>query len=286
MFSVVVTAQAKTTVKASVDRSQILIGERLKLTLTADIPETQPIRFFYLDSLPHFEIINSGKIDTVNTGTGTILSQIIEITSFDSGHWVIPALPLGDVFFTDSISVDVGFSHFDQNQPYHDVKDIMEAKPAEKKEKSYLWWYITGVVLLAALLYLLFRKRAVAPEKPALPPVDPYKLALEQLDKLRKEKLTAKAYYSGITDVFKEYLRRRKELHADPASVNQWKELLSDLNLEPISGEVLQVLTLSASVKFAKYQPSQTDDQNAYDVIRRAIEHIERSAKPPVVPQQ
>ena len=55
------------------------------------------IRFFQLDSLPHFEFLNKQKIDTTNTGTGTVLSQVIRITSFDSGHWVIPSLYSGKI---------------------------------------------------------------------------------------------------------------------------------------------------------------------------------------------
>src|SRR3979409_1750558 len=88
---IVVTAQSKTTVKASVDRNKILIGEHIQLTLEADIPENELIHFFIIDSLPHFEILSKPKIDTTNTHDGTRLRQIISITSFDSGHWVIPS---------------------------------------------------------------------------------------------------------------------------------------------------------------------------------------------------
>ena len=41
-------AQDKTTVRATVDRSKILIGEPIQLLLEADIPEHEPIRFFQL----------------------------------------------------------------------------------------------------------------------------------------------------------------------------------------------------------------------------------------------
>jgi hypothetical protein len=128
-----VQAQSKTTVKARSDKQQILIGEQIILTLEADIPENEPIRFFDLDSIPHFEILSKEKIDTSNTGYGTVLKQVIHLTSFDSGHWVIPQLQLGTQALTDSLPIDVGYTaSFDPNKPYHDIRDIIEVKPEEK----------------------------------------------------------------------------------------------------------------------------------------------------------
>jgi hypothetical protein len=49
-------AQQKTTVKATVDKNKILIGEPIQITLEADIPINEPIHFFAIDTIPHFEI--------------------------------------------------------------------------------------------------------------------------------------------------------------------------------------------------------------------------------------
>ena len=105
-----VAAQNKTVVKAVIDKSKILIGEPLRLTLEADIPEHEAIRFFQFDSIPHFEFLGRPKIDTSNTGRGTLLKQVLTLTSFDSGHWVIPAFLLTGDIRTDSIPIDVVFS--------------------------------------------------------------------------------------------------------------------------------------------------------------------------------
>ena len=47
----------QTTVKATVDKNKILIGEHIRLRLEADIPESELIQFFTIDTLPHFEIL-------------------------------------------------------------------------------------------------------------------------------------------------------------------------------------------------------------------------------------
>src|SRR5215813_697305 len=159
-----VAAQNKTTVKATIDKSKILIGEQIHLHLQADIPENEPIRFFSIDSLPHFDILDRAAIDTSNTATGTFLKQSILITSFDSGHWVIPALILGENVATDTIPVDVVFSPMDTAQAYHDIKDIIDVKPPEEEKRSWLWYAIGGgaLLLLLLLIYFLRKKKPVA----------------------------------------------------------------------------------------------------------------------------
>src|SRR5436190_1924607 len=184
-FSAIAVAQSKTTVKATVDRSKILIGEPINLRLEVDVPENEAIRFFQIDSLPHFEFLANPKIDTSNTGRGTVLSQVIPITSFDSGHWVIPSLVLGENIATDSIPVDVGFSAFNPDQPYHDIKEIIEVTPEEKTEKPRWWYLLAGAVVLLILLILIFRKKKKTVVNLVEQPVDPYKEAMTQLEKLQ-----------------------------------------------------------------------------------------------------
>ena len=195
-FAVYGVAQNKTTVKATIDRSKILIGEPIRLILEADIPENEAIRFFQPDSIPHFEFLDIQKIDTSNTGKGTVLSQVFQITSFDSGHWVIPSFILGDSMVTDTIPVDVGFSPFNREQPYHDVKDIIEVNPPEEEQKIRWWYIVAGAALLLLLLILLFRKKKKPVQKPVEQPLDPYKEAMGQLEKLQRDKPEAKQYYS------------------------------------------------------------------------------------------
>jgi hypothetical protein len=279
----IVAAQRQTVISATVDRSQILIGERIQLTLKADIPENQPIRFFQLDTIPHFEFIDLGKIDTTNTGSGTLLSQKIQLTSFDSGHWVIPAFPLGEAVLTDSIPVDVGFSSFDPQQPYHDVKDILEVNPVEEESSNKIWFFIAGGVLLLVLLFVLLRKPKKEQPKAAALPVDPYKQALDQLERIRKEKLTPKAYYSGLIDVFRVYIEKRKGIHSLQQTTGDLVVQLKSAEIQSeLYKELSETLQLSDFVKFARYETSAADDNRAFDTIRKTIEYIEQTVKPVV----
>jgi hypothetical protein len=276
-FTLLAAAQSKTTVKASIDRSQILIGEPIRLTLEADIPEHEAIRFFQTDSIPHFEFLGKQKIDTSNTGSGTVLSQIIHITSWDSGHWVIPSFSLGENIVTDTLPVDVGFSPFSPEQPYHDTKEIIEVNPQEEKQKIKWWYIVGGAVLVMLLLILLFRKKKKPVVTAIEQPVDPYKEAMNQLEQLQKEKPDTKQYYSRLVDVFRKYIDAKKGIHSLQATADDLVTQLKSLNLQKEHfDDLAKSLRLSDFVKFAKYVPSTDDDKNTFEIIKRSIQQIEQ----------
>ncbi len=275
-------AQGGITVSATVDRNRILIGEHIELRLKADIPENEPISFFSIDSLPHFEFLDRQKIDTSNTSSGTVLTQLIRITSFDSGHWVIPSFRLTENIATDSLAIDVVFSEFDPNQDYHDIKDVVDVKV--EKEKQW-WWYAViggGVLVLALILYLLLRKKPVK-VKPE-PVIDPYEEAMRQIEQLQRNKPEPKQYYSAMVDVFREYIHRKKGIHSLQKTSDDLVVQLKNLQISKDGFDRLaQVLQLSDFVKFAKYQPVKDDDTLFSETIRESIVNIEQSEpKPPL----
>ncbi len=277
LFTLLVAAQSKTTVKATIDRSQILIGEPIRLTLQADVPEHEAIRFFQIDSIPHFEFLSLPKIDTVNTGNGTILSRVIHITSFDSGHWVIPSFYLGDSIATDTIPVDVGFSAFNPDQPYHDIKDIIEVKPAAEKKKPIGWYIAAAAVLLLIVALILFRKKKEPVVQVIVQPADPYKEAMMQLEKLQKEKPETKKYYSKLVDIFRVYILDKKGIHSLQSTTDDLVAQLKSLGMPKDQFDQLaQSLRLSDFVKFAKYVPLAEDDKNTFDSINRSIQQLEQ----------
>lgn len=273
--SLATAAQTNTVAKATVNKTQILIGEPITLTLEVDVPEHEPIRFFQLDSLSHFEFLNIQEIDTVNTGRGTVLTQVIHITSFDSGRWVIPSLSIGETVATDSIPVDVGFSPFNPDSPYHDIKEIIEVTPEERKEKIKWWYIVAGAVLLLMLILILTKKKKPAPQV-IQPPADPYKDAMEELEKLQREKLEAKQYYSRLIDIFRVYVFAKKGIHSLQNTTDDLVMQLRNLNIPKDQFDQLaQGLKLGDFVKFAKYVPSSEDDKTAFNVIARTIQQIE-----------
>ena len=278
-------AQEKTTVRASVDKNSILIGEHINLVLEADIPENDPIGFFAVDSITHFEFLQKGKIDTTNTNKGTILKQLFRITSFDSGQWVIPSyhMPQSEDLKTDSIIINVGYLPMDTTKDYNDIKEIIEVNA--KKKMDWTWYYVGGGVLLVLLLiYLLTRKKKkkssvqVAQEQKI---IDPYTEAIQQLEILQKENLLAKdetkLYYSRLTDIFRVYVEKRKNIHSLQQTTDDLVYQLKNIHLDKERYDQLAgALRLVDFVKFAKYIPTDADHVNVYATIKKTIEQIER----------
>ncbi len=276
LFSCLCATAQESTIRATVEKNTILIGEPLELTVEAIIPGNDPIRFIHIDSLPHFEILRT-SIDTVDESGGTWIKGIYTITSFDSGQWVIPSFVLFGKTQTDTIQVNVIFSPFDPNQDYHDIKDILEVKVKEKKNPW--WWYAAagGVLLLLLLIWYLLRKKKPVPVLKQEVVVNAYEEATRQLALLQKERPQAKEFYSRLTDIFRLYILRRKGILSLQKTTDDLVLQLRSLEMGKESYHQLsQSLRLSDFVKFAKYVPSEEDNNLAFETIKRSIDIIEQ----------
>src|SRR5258706_13622331 len=78
-------AQEKPTIKATVDKNQILIGEPVRFSIDVKSPMVSGNQLPQFDSLPHFEMIEKGSRDSLISATGTSYHLEWKITSFDSG---------------------------------------------------------------------------------------------------------------------------------------------------------------------------------------------------------
>lgn len=276
-LSVFLNAQTGIAVKATASKNKILIGEHIELKLEADIPENEPIQFFSIDSLAHFDLIEKQKIDTTNTSNGTVLSQTIRITSFDSGHWVIPAFVLAEGIVTDSIPVDVGYSPFNPEQEYHDIKDVIDVTV---EEKIPWWWYAAGgaaLLLIIAFIYFLRKKQNPVESKPAII-IDPFAEAMKKLEQLKLNKPEAKQYYSALVDIFREYIGAKNGIHSAKETTDELILQLKDTGLDKTQSDKLaQALRLSDFVKFAKYKPAVTDDEEALKTITDSIMILQKT---------
>jgi LPXTG-motif cell wall-anchored protein len=278
IFSDLSYAQDTVTIRANADKNKIVIGEQIQFDFKAEFPVHEPMRFFSIDSIPHFEILNRSKIDTVDKDQRITLSQRLTLTSFDSGHYVIPSfqLPGDQPLYTDTIPVDVSFSPFDPNQNYHDIKDVIDVKPEEKKSQTWYWFVAISILLVAGIIYILLKKK----KKPvrATPPPDAYAEAKKELEKLRKENQPLKLFYTKLIDIFRLYIFQRKGIASLQETTDDLVLQLRSLNLpEDEFRQLAQVLRMSDFVKFAKYEPEKDDAINSFNVIKNSIDKIEQS---------
>lgn len=266
----------RASVSAAVNKKKILIGEPFTLTVEAKIPSKSRLALEEADTIPHFEKTAPVVFDSVVEGSFTTIRAKYELTSFDSGHWVIPSFVLARGIASDTLGLDVVFSDFDPKQPYHDLQENIEVEVPEEQKKQ--WWYFVaaGVILLGFILYLLFRKK---PPKvvAAAPPVNPYEHAKKQLSELQRSKPASKQYYSALTDIFRVYVLEKKGIHSLQKTTD---DLVVRLRIlfpnQPPFEKLAQALRLADFVKFAKYVPSVEDDNSSFDAIQNAIDEIEK----------
>jgi hypothetical protein len=270
--------------KATVDKQKILIGQPIQLMLEATVPGDAPLTWPSLDSLPHFEWMEKGKIDSVSKPEGRYYRQYLTVTSFDSGAWAIPQLPFiagNKKFLTDSVRIEVGFTKFDASKDYHDIKDIIDVPNPFSK---WYGWIVAAVTLLSlALVIWLIRKKKLlkgfsAVEQPRL---SPYEEAVTQLAELEKQRLpesgAVKTYYTRLNDVIRLFVLRKLGI-ASLAETNE--ELIGQLRPLPLTpaqfDALAETLRMSDFVKFAKYQPGLSDNENDLSVIRNSVELLNK----------
>jgi hypothetical protein len=270
-------------VKATVDKQSILIGEPIHLMLEATVNGNTPLTWPALDSLAHFEFVERHPVDSTISPDGRYYRQYLTVTSFDSGTWSIPRLPFitgKRTLFTDSIPIRIAYTKIDPSKDYHDIKDIVEVPNAFA---HWFGWIIAGIALasIALVVWLVRKKKLLKVLVPRfIPRLSPYEEAISQLDELMAKRLledgAVKTFYSRLGEILRVYLYRRLDI----ASLSETsEELIAQIRQLPLPQQQLvdlpEALRMSDFVKFAKYQPSLTDSDSHYRIIRGAIEQIE-----------
>lgn len=265
---------------ASLDSTNILIGDQVKLFLEIDHPKNVNVEFPQVpDTIQNLiEVLGHSQIDTFEMDNEELMKQIqsYTITCFDSGSYRIPPYwftfeinGMVDSVPSNGVTLNVYSMQVDTTKGPTDIK-MPYGAPLTLKEVIP---YILGVILIGAIIFLALysikRKKKnkpifVRPQKPKEPA---HIIALRELDRIKNEKLwqkdKAKQYYSEVTETLREYIEDRFEIPAMEqttdeilASFRVRKELLGDKSFNNLS----QILSLADLVKFAKYRPLPDDD--------------------------
>ena len=271
-FGYILSAQE---VKFLFDKQKILLGEPLKMTIDAVIGAGQHSDLFSIDTLPHFEVLDQGKIDTSTQGGTLRLKQIVLITSWDSGSWQLPAV-IRNGKAEQHVTIEVSYtSPWDPKQPYHDIKGISSVKDPGH---STWWWYLIGLAVLVALFLLFFPeekkdKTAVQLDSNA------YRKAMAALEKLQKEgaaSANVKQYYTDLINIFRTYLKSGKGIQSFSKTTDDLSIQLQKLQLQQTDyNNLVQTLRLSDLVKFAQYGPAEQINTDAFQTIKQSITTIE-----------
>lgn len=279
-------------VRTSTDRKDILIGEQIKLTLTTPLPlNAGPItkNLTVADSIPHFEIVEAGKVDTIDLGGNTpAIQQSFMITSFDSGRWLFPSVPVEfdmtgyspETLMTDSFYVNVSYAPADTTNQLRDIKPIIKVTVLD-----LFWVYIAGGgVLLLLIIYLLYRyfknSKKDAPATP-LSKLSPYEEAIAELKNLSQFNLQdaaeIKLYHIKLAGIFKNYVGRKQTKNLFNKTAGELLINMKEIGLPTNSiSELATALRCTDAVKFAKYLPLSNESEDCKQKIAETIKLIEQ----------
>jgi hypothetical protein len=295
-FAQVGESDSKLSIKTSLTKDTILIGDRVGLTISILSPGSGTVNFpEFSDSLMKgIEIVKKPTIETRKL-PNQMNEQVIKllITSFDSGTYMLPVfrIPVTDGLKTDTISSNQLMLVVDNLPKDKAVKDIYDIKPPIEEPLTvgevapYAFGGLFFVGLIFLLLLFLRRRKQNLPFGFLQKPVDPpHVVALRELEKIKEEKLwlseNHKYYYTRLVDVIRVYIEGRFSVNAMEQTTDEILLGLKhvDFPVDELYHRLQESLTLADLVKFAKYTPYISDNEQN---LKFAFEFVEKT-KPEV----
>ena len=283
-------------VRMTVDTTVIAIGDPTVLRVQADRDVTAGSESFewpaWQDTIPGgLEILQVLGADTTaiegEDGNPIIrVERAYEITAWDSGYLAIPPALL--VWGTDTIASNPLLFNVLLAPPgepgqiagHADIRRVQWSW--QEQLQRWLPWFLALAAALGLAFFFMrwWRNRPVeevVESTPAAPLEPAHIVALRELDRIEKEAVWKqghiKAHHAAVSEVIRTYFERRYNY---PAMERSTDELRSGLVHMPIRAHekelILELLSLTDLVKFAKWSPQAADHQR---IIEQGIRFVE-----------
>lgn len=282
-------AQPKTpSVEARFSADSVLIGDQFRLDIEVDKDVMEVVEFPVFDKghlggdSTDIEILAEGPVDTLKTdGRRITLKKSYLLTCFEEADYHIGKFPvlyidkniIDTLWSRDSLRIFVNTLPVDTaTQTIHDVKLPLEVPVRFGEYGGYLLMGLLGAALIALVVYLLvkrFRDKRLSGGGKRAPTEPPHVTAIRQLEKLHSQKLwqsgKQKAYYTGITDILREYLSTRYPVKAMEMTSQEILDRMMRESLPEKSMKRLKDILITADfVKFAKFTPDGDQNETVY----------------------
>ena len=161
----VVSMMAQTSVEASIDSIQMLIGQQVHLTLTATTPAEAKVVFPTFKPremmTPGVEVLSTSEEQKEEIENGMQrLSHVYTLTSFDGNLYYLPPLKVkinGKVYESKSLALKVLEVEVDTTKlnQYYGPKDVQD-NPFLWSDWSLAFWLSVLILFLLAVAYYLY----------------------------------------------------------------------------------------------------------------------------------
>lgn len=279
----------RTSLRATVEPSEIMIGQQAAINLQVITPKDTKIQFPVFQNqqiVPGVEVLTMLPPDTTIENNVMTLNMKYIITSFDSTLYFIDSIPVSDgidTIYSNSLGLKViapelkdSTKHYldklyagetdtldFQQMQLNDIKSIQKLPFSLQDLLRFLWIPLIILLLLLIIGLIIFfalRKKKKGYFFTPPPVIPPHQRALEALNKLKKEKIWQqgrnKEFYTSVTDILRRYILDRYRVNAPEMTSG---EILDAIRMKDEADSVLenlkQILTTADLVKFAKYKP-------------------------------
>lgn len=272
---------------ATMDSSAIWQGEQIaiKLELVQDKDAQVELLIPQNNLTEDLEIINVSKADTIDIKNNRIqIDREIIITSFDSGFYSIPPIKAvlnNDTFATEPLSLKVVPMQVDEeNLDLKDIKNVWSPRfVLFDYIPSYVWIILLVLLLIGVgvYLYIKYFRNRTQQDVIAEAEIIPHEKALEELYKLKEEKLwqsgQEKLYYTQLIDILREYIDSRFSINAMEMTTTEiLASLRANKETKLVEANLKTILEVADFVKFAKMRPLPEDNEAS---MRNAIKFVE-----------
>ena len=279
-----------------VDTNYMMIGDQQHLTfrVRSDVPVQVVFPLLKDTVTAGVEIISGPVRDSLQGKDGKwLIEEKYVITAFDTGVYVIPAMPItvedksyNNVLRTDPIAFMVNTYKVDEQQGINDIVAPYPMPVTFLEVLPTILLVLVGVVVLALIVWFVIRRRKEKPlfrrEEPAIPP---YVRAIQALDGLKAEKLwqegKVKEYYTRLTDTVREYLNG--ELGIGAMEQTSFETLMAVENCARVNAEdrekLADLFQTADFVKFAKATPLPDENTRNLNIAYEFIQHTNQNVK-------
>lgn len=275
----------------TIDRDTILAGQPIRLELSLKTPDTYNVVWnIWEDTLSAAVELVDRNFEKKEQSAGKGFrkyTQLLNITSFEPGENEIPSLPiefsnsdsLTFTAYTEPLYFYVRQTEVDTSLAIRDLKKPLNEPVTFKEASSYTGLVLIIAAIVLAIIYIVHRVKSKEPiipvkKEPGIPAIDTARaemgeLKLKQLWQVGK----IKEYYTELTDIVRKYIEGQFKVQAVELTSSEILEGIKPLKInDQAYSKLKETLEVSDLVKFAKYAPSNTDNDLYYTYTESFIE--------------
>lgn len=269
--------------RAWADSSTFFVGD--PITVHVEISHPPALSFSPLigDTIGVFHVLTRAPMRSLSGATTTSITVAV----YDSGTAILPPLAFAytadtvqHVVSTNPLVFTIRLVPVDTTKEFKDIKPPLAISLTVAEVSLIIGAVVGGVLLVYG--FVQYRKRKKVPaadELYAPPPKPPHVEAFERLALLKEKRLwqqgLIKAYYTEVSEILRRYFEQRFGFSTLEHTTD---ETLHDLRrfaaAHPVFSHTETLLRRADLVKFAKYQPSVSENE---EMLTLAFEIVDKS---------